>query len=222
MNEPLHIIYHDQWLVAVDKPAGHLVHPADHPNENDQVTMKILRDQIGQQVFNIHRIDRPTTGVLLFGIDRDVARSLHRSLEKQQVKKLYWAVVHGEPPAETWECQQPLRKNDDAPERSAHTTFRTMMRKDTLSLIEAKLHTGRTHQIRKHLLHAGIPVVGDYRYAGIEISNQLGKQLGTGTRRLLQSHQLTFNHPITKEDITITAPVDPCFSQCFPSLLNMA
>ena len=65
-SKPLTILYRDEWLVAVDKPAGHLVHPADQPKDDDLVTMKILRDQIGQRVYTIHRIDRPTTGVLLF------------------------------------------------------------------------------------------------------------------------------------------------------------
>lgn len=218
MSVPLHIIYQDEWLVAVDKPAGQLVHPADHPQAEDQVTMKILRDQLGQHVYNIHRIDRPTTGVLLFGIDRNAARSLHRALERHQVKKTYWAVVYGEPPAEAWECRVPLRKTDDAPEREAHTSFRVLHRNNPLTLLEATPHTGRTHQIRKHLLHADIPIVGDYRYAGVEVSDHLGKQLGTGTRMLLQSHQIEFDHPVLEEPTVITAPVDPCFLRCFPCL----
>ena len=89
---PLNILYQDEWLVAVDKPAGHLVHPADQPQEDDLVTMKILRDQIGRLVYNVHRIDRPTTGVLLFGIDSSVAKHLHRALERHEVQKTYLAL----------------------------------------------------------------------------------------------------------------------------------
>ncbi len=218
MSEPLHIIYQDEWLVAVDKPAGHLVHPADNPKEDDLVTMKILRDQLGQHVYNIHRIDRPTTGVLLFGTDRDAARALHRALERHEIKKTYWAIVLGNPPDDAWECREPLRKTDDAPEREAHTSFKLLEKSGSLALLEATPHTGRTHQIRKHLLHAGIPIVGDYRYAGIDTSNRLGKDLGTGTRMLLQSRQLEFKHPKTCEQTTITAPIDPMFTLCLPSL----
>ena len=76
---PLDILYLDDWIVAIDKPAGYLVHPAEKPQEGDLVAMKILRDQIGKRVYNIHRIDRPTTGVVVFGIDRGAAREL-RSL----------------------------------------------------------------------------------------------------------------------------------------------
>ena len=220
MDEPLHIIYQDEWLVAVDKPAGHLVHPADNPQDGDLVTMKILRDQIGTHVYNIHRIDRPTTGVLLFGINRNAARALHRALERHEVKKAYRAIVFGEPPAETWECHEPLQKSDDAPLRDAHTSFHVLQRHGQLTLLEAIPHTGRTHQIRKHLLHAGIPIVGDYRYAGVEISDQLGKQLGTGTRMLLQSHQIAFQHPVTEAQTTIIAPNDPMFVRCFDSLAD--
>jgi tRNA pseudouridine65 synthase len=227
-EEPLNILYQDEWFVAVDKPAGQLVHPADVPQEDDQVTMKILRDQIGKLVYNIHRIDRPTTGVLLFGIDRNAARSLHRALERHEIEKTYWAVVSGQAPSEPWECKEPSRKADDAPLREAHTSFNTRghttldclqdAENPTLSLIEARPHTGRFHQIRRHLLHQGLPIVGDYRYAGIEESNLLGSLLGTGTRMLLQSKSLSFTHPVTKEETFIQAPVDPNFLKCFPKL----
>ncbi len=228
-NEPLSILYQDEWLVAVDKPAGHLVHPADVPKEDDQVTMKILRDQIGKLVYNIHRIDRPTTGVLLFGIDRDAARSLHRALEHHEIQKTYWAVVSGKAPDESWECTEPSQKADDAPLRDAHTSFKKLSHVDpkcllgekdqSLSLIEATPHTGRFHQIRRHLLHQNLPIVGDYRYAGIEQSDRLGSLLGTGTRMLLQSKSLSFTHPVTGHDVSIEAPVDSNFLKCFPDLV---
>jgi tRNA pseudouridine65 synthase len=227
-EEPLNILYQDEWFVAVDKPAGQLVHPADVPQEDDQVTMKILRDQIGKLVYNIHRIDRPTTGVLLFGIDRGAARALHRALERHEIKKTYWAVVSGQAPSEPWECKEPSQKADDAPLREAHTSFNTRghttldclqdAENPTLSLIEARPHTGRFHQIRRHLLHQGLPIVGDYRYAGIETSNSLGSLLGTGTRMLLQSKSLSFTHPVTEEETNIEAPVEPNFLKCFPKL----
>lgn len=227
MAEPLQILYQDEWLIAVDKPAGHLVHPADEPQPDDLVTMKILRDQIGQQVYNIHRIDRPTTGVLLFGIDRDASRAMHRAFEAKTVSKRYLAIVPGKPDSDAWECHEPIQKNDNSPARNAHTSFtyrqsnefsKLHEEKSTiLSLLECVPHTGRFHQIRRHLLHANMPIVGDFRYAGIEASTRLGELLNTGTRMLLQSYQLTFNHPITSESITITAPADEHFARLFPS-----
>ncbi len=238
-NEPLSILYQDAWLVAVNKPAGHLVHPAETPAEGDLVTMKILRDQIGQRVHPIHRLDRPTTGVLLFGIDKEVAHQLHKALERHEIQKTYWAIVNGtkstkvtsEVPSEKWDCREPIQKQDQAPIRDAHTSFRQLMSREvdglkdtthllssTISLIEATPHTGRYHQIRRHLLHANLPIVGDYRYAGIEQSDALGKHLTTGSRMLLQAKKLSLIHPATQEELTIETPIDPCFLKCFPSL----
>ena len=217
---PLNILYQDEWLVAVDKPAGHLVHPADQPQEDDLVTMKILRDQIGRLVYNVHRIDRPTTGVLLFGIDSSVAKHLHRALERHEVQKTYLAIAHGEPSSDQWECHEPIQKHDTAPIREAHTSFRilakTEVKGEPLTLIEATPHTGRFHQIRRHLLHHDTPIAGDYRYAGIEQSDHLGKLLVTESRMLLQSHSIAFDHPITGDLLRIQAPTDPHFSRCFP------
>lgn len=226
INKPLTILYQDEWLVAVDKPAGHLVHPADHPKEGDLVTMKILRDQIDHRVYNIHRIDRPTTGVLLFGICRDAAKALHRALERHEVAKTYWAVCQGAVSQTPWECHQGIQKEDNQPIRDAHTSFRhlasaslphlTNESLSSISLIEAKPHTGRYHQIRRHMLHINKPIIGDFRYAGIDTSHHLGQLLGTGTRMLLQSKSLTFSHPVSSKQLTISSPPDPHIASLFP------
>ena len=234
MAEALKILYQDEWLVAIDKPAGHLVHPAESPQDDDLVAMKILRDQIGKRVNTIHRIDRPTSGVLLFGLEKQATKKLHKALELHDFDKSYWAVVQGKAPAEQWQCHQPIQKEEDEPAREAHTSFRVLESRklealasvadkldghgDVLTLIEAIPHTGRFHQIRRHLLHAGIPIVGDYRYAGIETSDRLGELLGTDTSMLLQAKSLTLDHPVSGEILTITAPVGPNFLRCFPSL----
>jgi len=96
-DTPLDILYQDDALVVIHKPAGYLVHPTENPQPDDQVAMKILRDQIHQRVYSIHRLDRPTAGVLLFGIDRDAAKTLHKNLEHHLMQKVYWAshTTHG-------------------------------------------------------------------------------------------------------------------------------
>ena len=154
-KQPLSILYEDEWIVAVNKPAGQLVHPADTPAEGDLVTMKILRDQIDQQVYVIHRIDRPTCGVLLFATDQEVARGLHATFENKEVEKVYWAVVDGTPLDEQWTCQEPIRKGEERVERAAATSFQVLEHlPENLALVQAKPKTGRFHQIRQHLLHA--------------------------------------------------------------------
>ncbi len=205
---PLQILYQDQWMVAIHKPAGHLVHPASTPQDEDLVAMKILRDQIGERVYSIHRLDRPTSGVLLFGIDREVSKKLHHAFAHQNVTKTYWAITKGHPTQPHWICNAPIQKEENAPIREAETAFQVLKKIHhpsgvPLSLIEAIPHTGRFHQIRRHLLHSGYPIIGDYRYAGIEESNNNGELLGTGTAMLLLAKSLQLIHPINGETIHI-------------------
>ena len=207
-NITLKILFQDESLVVIHKPAGHIVHPASTPQQGDLVAMKILRDQIGAQVYSIHRIDRPTAGVLLFGINREVSKSLHQNLADGRIEKVYWAVVEGKPERSVWSCKAPIQKDEDAPIREAHTDFQVLSTAlhrsgKKISLIKAVPHTGRFHQIRRHLLDAGHPIIGDYRYAGIAASDDNGKLLGTGTRMLLLAKSLTFEHPKTGKTVHV-------------------
>ena len=183
--------------------------------------MKILRDQIGVQVFSIHRIDRPSAGVLLFGIDRDVSKVLHQCLANGGMEKVYWAVVEGKPKRQAWSCNAPIQKDEAAPFREAHTDFQvlntiTHRSGRMISLVKAVPHTGRFHQIRRHLLDAGHPIIGDYRYAGIVASDANGKLLGTGTRMLLLAKSLSFLHPKTGKTVHAET-TDPLIDQLFGS-----
>ena len=216
---PLKILFQDESLVVIHKPAGHMVHPASKPQQGDLVAMKILRDQIGVQVYSIHRIDRPTAGVLLFGIDREVSKSLHQNLADDRMNKVYWAVVEGKPELPAWSCKAPIQKDEDAPIREAHTDFEVLSTTEhrsgkTISLIKAVPHTGRFHQIRRHLLDAGHPIIGDYRYAGIAASDANGTLFGTGTRMLLLAKSLTFEHPQTGKTV-YAETTDPLIDQLF-------
>ncbi len=217
-QQELNILYQDEWLVVVDKPAGHLVHPASEPQLEDQVVMKILRDQIGVRVNSIHRLDRPTCGVLLFGIEKAVTKALHHDLAQRRIKKEYWAVVEGVAPRE-WVCEEPIQKEEWAPHREARTEFTRLGQVEqkgvNLSLLRACPHTGRFHQIRRHLLHAGLPIVGDYRYAGIARSEVLSELFGTEKQMLLQAQSIEFVHPHTKETFRVEAPVFKAVTRLF-------
>ena len=110
------------------------------------MTMKILRDQIGQRVYNIHRIDRPTTGVLLFSVDRTAARALHRALERHQVaKNLLGNLPAAWLPKNHGNVTQPMQKEEDAPMRDAHTSFRRLA-------VSHSSRTGREDPARFHSL----------------------------------------------------------------------
>ncbi len=207
---PLEILFQDEWIVAVDKPAGQLVHPAEVPQDGDEVTMKILRDQIGERVHTLHRLDRPTTGVLLFATDGIAARALRKAFDAREIEKTYWAVTIGHPVEDVWVCSEPIQKEEGAPIREAKTSFRRLADLGgDLGLVEARPETGRFHQIRRHLLSVGTPILGDYRYSGIERCDALGEKHGTGTRMLLQAKVLEFTHPITEERMKLEAPVEP-------------
>lgn len=222
---PLSILYQDEFLVAIDKPAGMIVHPGREPEGSEWIAMKRLRDQLGQRVFPAHRLDRPTSGVLLFALDKETASCVQQAFELRNVVKTYHAIVCGNVP-ERWICETPLSNNPGDESLSAKTSFELLAVTPeaffsadptlVLSLLKVTPATGRFHQIRRHLLEAGRPVVGDFRYAGMDRSYELGELLGTGTRMLLQSKILELDHPQTGAPLKIEAPVDADFAKCFP------
>lgn len=222
---PLSILYQDEFLVAIDKPAGMIVHSGREPEGPEWIAMKRLRDQLGQRIFTIHRLDRPTSGVLLFALDKKTSGLVQQAFELRNVVKIYHAIVCGNAP-ERWICETPLRTNPEDEPRTAMTLFECLaVTPDAffaadptlvLSLLRVTPTTGRYHQIRRHLLDADRPIVGDFRYAGMDRSYELGKVLNTGTRMLLQAKILEFVHPRTGEILKIQAPPDAAFARCFP------
>ena len=222
---PLDLLYQDEFLVAIDKPAGMIVHPGREPEGPEWIAMKRLRDQLGRQVFPVHRLDRPTSGVLLFALDQQTACLAQQAFELREVVKTYHAIVCGIAP-QAWVCETPLRTNPEEDALPAQTWFERLAIAPestfpndptlSLSLLKATPRTGRFHQIRRHLLEAGLPIVGDFRYAGQDRSFQLGEIVGTGTRMLLQAKVLELQHPRTGVRLRIEAPADVDFCRCFP------
>jgi tRNA pseudouridine65 synthase len=215
--DPLSILYQDEFLVAIDKPAGMIVHPGREPEGAEWIAMKRLRDQLGQRVFPVHRLDRPTSGVLLFALDKKTASLAQQAFELRNVVKTYHAIVCGSVP-ERWICETPLSNDPEDEPLPAKTTFECLAVTPealfpaeptlVLSLLKVTPATGRFHQIRRHLLESGYPIVGDFRYAGMERSYELGEMLGTGTRMLLQAKVLELDHPQTGVSLKIEAPMD--------------
>jgi tRNA pseudouridine65 synthase len=224
---PVSILYQDESLVAIDKPPGMIVHPGREAEGPEWVAMKRVRDLLGRPVHTVHRLDRPTSGVLLFALDLDTCARVQQFFEKRQVEKTYLAVVEGITP-EHWICETPLQRVPEEAAQPAKTTFERLetvpagsfdrLPELSLSLLKVLPHTGRFHQIRRHLLEAGHPIAGDFRYAGSDRSFEIGEALGTGTRMLLQAKSLLLPHHQTGELFEITAPADPDFLRCFPGL----
>lgn len=223
---PLAILFQDEHLVAIDKPAGMIVHPGREPEGPEWIAMKRLRDELGKRVFPVHRLDRPTSGVLLFALDKKAAGLAQQAFERREVLKTYHAIVCGEVPLR-WVCETPLGTTPDEPLLPAMTEFERLAVRPAgsfpadptllLSWVKAIPATGRFHQIRRHLLEAGCPIVGDFRYAGMDRSFAIGEVLGTGTRMLLQAKCLELRHPLTGNPLRIEAPLDADFARCFPA-----
>jgi len=219
----LQILYQDHALVAVDKPAGLLVHQTNPPEPDNQIAMKILRNQIGQTIYTIHRLDRPTSGVLLFALSKDSLRLAHDLFEKRRVTKKYLAVVYGKTPL-NWQTDTPLRRTDSEDPRAALTEFKristcsagSILNLPEYSIVEATPHTGRYHQIRRHLQLAGHPIIGDYLYGDMETNIRTTEQLGH-TRMMLRATELHFDHPETGAPTSIYAPPSPDFSVFTPT-----
>lgn len=224
----LPILYQDEFLIAIDKPVGMIVHPGREAEESKWIAMKRLRDQLDRHVFPVHRLDRPTSGVLLFALDKQTAGLVQQAFELREVVKTYHAIVCGNA-TKRWTCETPLSNQAGDAFLAAKTSFErlSVMPESffstdsalTLSLLKVQPTTGRFHQIRRHLLEAGFPIVGDFRYAGMEHSHALGEMLGLGTRMLLQSKVLELKHPQTGDWLKIVAPTDPDFSRFFPDVV---
>jgi tRNA pseudouridine65 synthase len=222
---PVSILYLDDTLVAIDKPPGMIVHAGRDEEGPEWIAMKRVRDLLGRQVYPVHRLDRPTSGVLLFALDLATCARVQRLFESRQVEKHYLAVVEGIT-REHWVCETPLQRNPGEPEREACTGFDRLATatgagggsgpRPDLSLLRALPRTGRYHQIRRHLAQAGHPIIGDFRYAGVERCLDLGESLGTGTRMLLHAESLLLPHPQTGEPLVIHAPADDSFRHWFP------
>ena len=190
-----------------------LVHPGREPEPDDQIVMKVLRDQLGTRVWGAHRLDRPTSGVLLFSLSEPLFPHVRRLFEWQAVSKQYVAIVCGKT-QDQWTAENPLQKDPQSPTTDAETHFRRVNAFEIdgyqFSSLKVYPQTGRFHQIRKHLATGGFPIVGDYLYGDIEEMDSIVQ--ATGSKGLmLHAKQLGFTHPVNSEDICIDARIPERF-----------
>lgn len=214
---PLPILHRDAWLVAVAKPPGMAVHRSEQVHDRAPV-LQVLRDQLGCWVYPVHRLDRGTSGVLLFALDPATARVVGEALTQRDVDKRYLAVVRGFAP-EHADIDYSLREEPESPPQPARTTLR---RRGTVvlpipvgrypearySLVELQPHTGRLHQLRKHMAHLRHPIVGDVRH-GEGRHNRLFRERFGVHRMLLHARAMTLPHPVTGAPLQLRAPLDP-------------
>ncbi|MBX3209132.1 MAG: pseudouridylate synthase [Labilithrix sp.] len=199
------LLYVDDALVIADKPSGLLVHRGW--DDDDDVAMFRVRDAIGAYVYPIHRLDRGTSGALLFARTRESAAALHAAFEARRVEKQYLALVRGHAP-EGGVIDHAIPKSEDGPRVPALTRFHLVARSpvDRCSLVLARPETGRLHQIRRHLRHVDHPLVGDVTYGSGAINRHYRATYALH-RLALHAYRLAFDHPVTGARVAVEATV---------------
>jgi 23S rRNA pseudouridine1911/1915/1917 synthase len=206
---PHEVVFEDEYLIVVDKPAGVVVHPsAGHP------TGTLSQALAGRAVGGddpwrpgiVHRLDRDTSGLLVVAKSEPVHRALQDQIQRREMRREYLALVDGRPDARTGTIDAPIGRDrgdrtmhsisTDRP-REARTHFEIAEEYPRTTLLRVTLETGRTHQIRVHLAAIGHPVCGDGQYGGGECGRRLGL-----TRQFLHAWKLAFTHPGTGQNLT--------------------
>jgi tRNA pseudouridine65 synthase len=201
----MELLFVDDHVAVVNKPSGLLVHRGW--GNDDDVAMFRLRDALGAHVYPVHRLDRATSGVLLFARTREAAAVLCESFESRQVEKRYLALVRGAP-ADSGVIDHPIPKSEGGARVPALTRFVLVARSsvDRCALVLAMPETGRFHQVRRHLRHLGHPLIGDVNYGSGEL-NRHYRSVYDLRRLALHAQMIAFEHPITRARIAVTAPM---------------
>ena len=226
----LEILYRDEHLIAIDKPAGLLVHRSDIDCHETRFAVQLLRDQIGRRVQPVHRLDKGTSGVLLFAFEPEATRRLGQAFEANEVGKSYRAVVRGWPPL-SGRIDHPLTRETDAagaagpqlPPQQAITDYRRLATielphaverypSSRYALMALTPLTGRRHQLRRHLKHLAHPIIGDATH-GKGVHNRFFQQALGCPRLLLACTALRFRHPVQAVPMEIRAPLSGDFAE---------
>jgi 23S rRNA pseudouridine1911/1915/1917 synthase len=223
------IVYRDEHLLAVSKPGDLVVHPT--ASAYHRTLIRVLRVRLGEDDLDLaHRIDKETSGLVLLARDPVISADLKDQFASRQVSKSYLAIVAGDPPWTSMTIEDPMRLKPGSDSgvlmeiggegaQPAVTDVEVLSRGHRAALVEARPHTGRQHQIRLHLAHHGLPIIGDKLYLGGEdvfiraLNAELAPETLLGlvghSRQALHAWRATFRHPATGETMTLTAPPPP-------------
>jgi tRNA pseudouridine65 synthase len=234
--EPLSLLHRDDRIAVFNKPAGLLIHRSYIDRAETRFALQIARDLLGQRVYPVHRLDKPTSGLLLFALSPEDAAILTASFTTGKVRKRYLAVCRGITP-ENGTIDYPLREEQDKIDpyrqtgkepQAAITTYRRLATTELpfaagryqtsrYSLVEAEPQTGRRHQIRRHFKHIFHPLVGDVNY-GEGRHNRFFREEFNCPRLLLHAAELSLPHPADGKPIHFSAPLDTSFRNLLEQL----
>jgi len=228
-DNPLTEIYRDQWLLAVHKPAGLLVHRSPIDLHETEFALQYARAMNGgAHVYAVHRLDKPTSGLLVFARDPDTASALGRAMMAGEVRKTYLAMVRGWTPEEgivdhplREEPEDRRRKEEPQPVREARTRYRRLATTEIpvqiegyptsrYSLVALYPETGRRHQLRRHMKHISHPIIGDANHGRGRHNRYFAERFGQA-RLMLAATGMTFLHPATGKPLQLHAEPEAGF-----------
>jgi tRNA pseudouridine65 synthase len=230
----LEILYQDEYLIAINKPSGLLVHKSPIDRHETEFALQLVRDQIGKYVYPIHRLDKPTSGVLLFSLTSEMAQTMSLLFRSHEVQKEYIAIVRGYTKDKEL-IDYPLKQMLDTKEQKKQGITREAQEAQTYyeclatvelpyavsrypaarySLVKLLPKSGRKHQLRRHMKHIFHPIVGDTKHGRGE-HNTLFREKFDVHRLLLHSHRVSFIHPVTEKMLVVEAQIDSTFLKLF-------
>lgn len=222
---PLTLLHQDEHLVAVNKPAGLLVHRSALDAHEEDAALQRLRDQLGRPVWPVHRLDKGTSGVLVFALSAEVASLLGQTLMQRETRKRYLALVRGWPAQDQGLIEHALAKDPELPSQGqvqlqACTGWQCLRRltlpcqtdarfdSTRLALLACEPVQGRRHQIRRHLKHLAHPIIGDANYGKGPLNRALAAHLGV-QRLWLHAQRLELPHPVGGQPLCLEAAPGP-------------
>lgn len=225
----LDILFEDENLILIDKPAGLLVHRTSLAAGEDENALIQLRDQIGSWVSPVHRLDRATSGILLFAKNEEILPQLKARFMDREVRKFYLTIVRGIPQEKNALIDQALESERSKKLQEAQTKYRVLAESEIpfnstgryptsrYSLLEMELLTGRTHQIRRHLAHIRHYIIGDRKHGDNKQNIFFEKQFAL-QNLLLHAWKLSFVHPLSHQQISVSCPPPAHFQKIMSDL----
>ncbi len=227
---PLDVLFEDKSLLVLNKPAGLVVHPAAGHEEHTLVNALLHHCRGSLSGIGgvarpgiVHRLDKETSGCLVVAKDDGTHLALSKQFAERRVEKIYNAIVCGGPARDSGEIRAAIARHpshrkrmavrDDDSGRAAHTSWRVLERLNPATFVEARIHTGRTHQIRVHFQFLGHPLVGDETYGAQQNKKLAGLTGYEAPRVMLHSRELSFVHPRTEKEMSFESPLPEDFRE---------